>query len=402
MRFDIANNNGVLTFTGAYSVIATTESVGGDPLFEPSGIAFGVGAADMNNLYVANSGGGLAPGNIVKITDATGANPTPTIFAQAGAEGLNFPVAVVFQKNGDLLVTDFGGSAVTAAGRIERFGPTGQTLTPLVTNMVSQFPSDTVLTSTGNLIVVEDGPNYPPNLLGSIREYSAAGASLGVLQSSSQFAVTGPGDSAFPSDSGFSPSALVLNAGTRAPVVNPGTGYTIKEGGSLTLRVQAQDPNGSPLTYSWSVNGNGTFGQATGASPTLTWAQLVKLGINQAGTWQVQVMVADADGHVVTSSAVPLTVTYTPPTIKISGPTAVVIGHTFTLQLATTPIGAVYNFTSWTINWGDGTAPQVVTGDPSSVTHVFTTKNARTMITVTATNNIGTYDSNDLDVDVLA
>ena len=109
------------------------------------------------------------------------------------------------------------------------------------------------------------------------------------------------------------------------------------------------------MTYSWAVNGDGTFGQATGASPTLTWAQLVALGINQPGTWQVQVMVADADGHVVTSGAVPLTVTYTAPTLRISGPAAVLIGQTYTLQLASLPTGADYNFTSWTINWGDGT-----------------------------------------------
>jgi hypothetical protein len=409
VRFDIADNNGVLSYAGSYQIIATSDTgtavlgpngLNANSLFEPSGIAFGVGASDMDNLYVANSGGGAAPGNIVKITDATGANPTASIFVHAGAEGLNFPQGVLFEKNGDLVVTDFGGSAVTAAGRIERYGPNGQTLTPLVTGLVGQFPAETALTSSGNLVVVEDGPNYPPNLLGSIREYSAAGTFMGVLESSSQFAVTGPGDSGYPSDSGFSPSALVLNAGTRAPVVNPGTGYTIAEGSPLTLHVQAQDPNGSPLTYSWSVNGNGTFGQATGASPTLTWAQLVALGINQPGTWQVQVMVADADGHVVTSSTVPLTVTYKAPTIRISGLTERWMGDTYTLQLASSPTGADYNFTSWTINWGDGTTTQGTGNLPSSATHVYTTA-AHVVITITATDNVSTYTSNDLDVDVL-
>src|SRR5262249_37727336 len=56
VRFDIANNNGVLTYAGTYDVIAT--SVNGGPLLEPTGIAFGVRPADRMNLYVANSGGG--------------------------------------------------------------------------------------------------------------------------------------------------------------------------------------------------------------------------------------------------------------------------------------------------------------------------------------------------------
>ena len=394
VRFDMTDNNGVLTYANNYQIIATTSTVGGSDLLEPEGIAFGVTPSDMTNLYVANSGGGLAAGNIVKISDAIGANPTPSIFIKAGAEGLTFPTAVLFEKSGDLVVSDFGGSAVTASGRIELYGPNGQTLSPLLASMPSQFPSDIALTSTGRVVIANLGANYPPNLLGSIEEVG-----VGVLEGSSQFAIVNPGDSGSPTDSGFSPSALVPNAGTRAPVVNPGTGYTVAEGSPLSLKVQAQDPNGSPLTYSWSVNGNGAFGQATGASPTLSWAQLVALGINQPGTWQVQVMVADADGHVVTSSAVPLTVTYVAPTLKISGPAAVVENKTYTLVLASLPTGADYNLT-WTINWGDGSTPQVVTGNPSSVTHVFT-KAARIIITATAADNVSTYNSNNLDVDVV-
>ena len=412
VRFNITTVNGVLTYAGSYQIIATNDTglatlgqtgLNANSLFEPSGITFGIGASDMDNLYIANSGGGAAAGSIVKITDATGANPTASVFVQAGAEGLAFPEGVLFQKNGDLIVTDFGSGhgAVTSPGRIERYGPNGQTLTPIVTGLVGQFPTETALTSSGNLIVVEEGSNYPPNLLGSIREFSGSGASMGTLESSSQFAVTGPGDSGSPSDSGFSPGALVLNAGTRAPVVNPGTGYTIAEGHSVTLNVQAQDPNGAALTYSWDVNGDGAFGDATGKSPTLSWAQLVKHGIDQAGTWQVQVMVADADGHVVTSSTVPLTVTYTPPTLRISGLATIKVGQTYTLQLASLPTGADYNFISWTINWGDGSLPQTVEGDTPSVTHVFT-KAAHVTITATATNNVNTYDSNDLLLDVVA
>jgi hypothetical protein len=391
VRFDITNTNGVLSYVdapGNYQIIATTESVGGNNLFEPSGIAFGVSPTDMNNLYVANSGGGLAAGNIVKITGATGANPTPTVFVQSGAEGLSFPVGLAFASNGDLIVTDFGGSAVVAGGSIERFGPKGGTLTPLVTNMPSQFPGAVAINSAGDLFVADLGPNYPPFLLGSTHEYSSTGANLGVLTSSSQFALTGPGDSGFASDSGFIPSALVLNAGTRAPVVNPGTGYSIRQGGSLALSVQAQDPNGSALRYSWDVNGDGTFGDATGANPTLSWAQLVALGINKPGTWQVEVMVADADGHVVTSAAVPLTV-FAPPTISISGPTSIPENTTYTLNLSGIDPG--HTITHWTIAWNDGSGPQTVAGTATSVTHTYVARSQPFTISATATDDVGTY-----------
>jgi sugar lactone lactonase YvrE len=395
VRFNIANNGGVLSYTGTFSVITTT--VDGNQLLEPNSIAFGVTPADMNNLYVSNSGGGFTPGNIVKITNATSVSPTASVFVKAGTEGLSFPSSLKFAPSGVLLVADFGGSAVISAGRIERFGTHGQALTPLVTSMPGQFPSDMAYANNGNLLVAEFGPNYPPNLLGSIRAYNGAGLFAGTVESSSQFAITGPGDSGFPSTSGFSPSALVLNAGTRAPVVNPGTGYIISEGSALTLNTQAQDPNGLALTYSYDVNGDGIFGDAVGKSPTLSWAQLVKLGINQPGTWNVQVMVADAAGHVVTSTTVPLTVDYKAPTIRISGAASVRVGQTYTLNLASLPTGAIYNISSWTINWGDGNPPQVVTGNPATVTHTFT-KAGRMIIKAQATDDHGTYDSNNLSI----
>ena len=240
---------------------------------------------------------------------------------------------------------------VTASGRIELYGPNGQTLSPLLASMPSQFPSDIALTSTGRVVIANLGANYPANLLGSIEEVG-----VGVLEGSSQFAIVNPGDSM--SDR----FQFAVRGGAQCRHACPGgePRHRLRGRGGRSLSLSRHGTPAASLTYSWSVS-NGTPGQATGADPTLSWAQLVAAGINQPGTWQVQV-IADADGHVVTSSAVPLTVTYVALTLKISGPAAVVENKTYTLVLASLPTGADYSLT-WTINWGDG-APQVVTATP--------------------------------------
>ena len=86
--------------------------------------------------------------------------------------------------------------------------------------------------------------------------------------------------------------------------INPSTGgpYTIAEGQDLVLNGTATDPNGDPLTYTWDLNGDGTFGDATGRAPTVPWAQLRALGINDGpATFSIQVRVDDGTNPPVTS-----------------------------------------------------------------------------------------------------
>ncbi len=97
-----------------------------------------------------------------------------------------------------------------------------------------------------------------------------------------------------------------------APTADAGNAYTIHVGDSLTLNaLDSTDANGDTLTYSWDINGDGTFGDAVGATPTLSWAQLEALGIVARSTpYLVRVMVSDGYGrsHEIISAPVTLTV----------------------------------------------------------------------------------------------
>ena len=153
---------------------------------------------------------------------------------------------------------------------------------------------------------------------------------------------------------------VVLIQSNKPPIANAGGPYSIAEGSSLMLNGSGSyDPDPLDiLTYSWDVNGDGVFGDASGVSPTLTWAQLQVLGINDGPRTvsNVRVRVDDAHAHVVDSPVTTLTVTNVAPTVgAITAPVDP--------KAVTTLINVSANFTdpgtadthtaSW--NWGDGT-----------------------------------------------
>jgi streptogramin lyase len=312
-RFDISNNGGTLTYTGTSTPIATG-------LSDPTEMAFGVSPSTMNTLYVSNSGAGT----VVAIARADSTSPTTTTFiAQSETNSktgktvysVDFPAGLTWH-DGKLYVVDLG--ANTHKGQVLRFNANGsfnEVFAKPTSALTGQFPSQAVFNSAGDMLTANLGPTYPtslggPGTSGSISEFGPGGSFLGDFTRTS-----------FPANhtthvTNFSPSQMTLDAGDVAPSVSAGGPYAVNEGSSLTLHASASDRAGYALTYSWDINGDDTFGDATGANPNISWAQLVALGVDYNGTFTVRVTVSDGHGQVVTSAPVTLTMNYVAPTVN--------------------------------------------------------------------------------------
>ncbi len=197
-----------------------------------------------------------------------------------------------------------------------------------------------------------------------------------------------PGDTLLfnPARLGFSPNPFSQNAGTlRAgtkgvvtydtmeqvrvispPIPNAGGPYTISEGQDLTLAGSA-DGVGVPVTsYAWDLDGDGVFGDAVGATPTLTWNDLQSLGIVNDGVYQIALQAASANGS--GTALTTLIVLNTPPTITLTGGNPNV-GVPYTLGLAATD-PAIDRVVGWRVAWGDG-AVDDLGSEANAATHTY-------------------------------
>lgn len=200
---------------------------------------------------------------------------------------------------------------------------------------------------------------------------------------------------------------ITVNGQNDAPTAVVSAIAPIAEGQSLTLNASGSSDidAGTTLTYSWDVNGDGVYGDATGVNPTLTWAQLqalsppVNQGGNPATTYNVRVRTSDGFTST-TSAAQTLTVNNSAPTASISGdafgaPNQVLSFDFFANDPSNTGAGSdqaagfIFN-----INFGDagntadnGPTP-AGTASGYTRTHAFSAAGTYT-VTVTATDKDG-------------
>ena len=152
--------------------------------------------------------------------------------------------------------------------------------------------------------------------------------------------------------------------------IGSGGPYQVAEGESLTL-AGTGSPGG---TFGWDLNGDGDYSDATGLTPTLTWAQLEALGIND-GPSSHTIRLQISSGSTLVAAATQLTVTNTAPDSVLTGDLTATVGQPFTIKVgADDPSSAdMAAMFTYTVDWGDGTPVETVTGpaDPP-VTHTYT------------------------------
>jgi len=159
-----------------------------------------------------------------------------------------------------------------------------------------------------------------------------------------------------------------------APTADAGGPYEINEGDPLSVD-GSKSKGDAPLTYTWDINGDGTFGDATGVTPTLTAAQLTALNIVGGQTYAVKIKVSDGINAAVTADATLKVniVQNSPPTVAPNEPT---VGETVVVTTSGQPDS---------IDWGDGTvntSSSHVYASPGTYTITVTTKTGSTKLTV--------------------
>ena len=200
-------------------------------------------------------------------------------------------------------------------------------------------------------------------------------------------------------------ATIQITGGTVTPNQPPAAGvggpYTINEGGFLSLDAsRSSDPDGDLLTYSWDINGDGVFGDATGVKPTLSWAQLNALGIvNGPSSFTVSVRVDDGQRHLVTSSSTDLSVLNVAP-VADAGPGEIEVteGGLVTLTGEFTDPGTADTHTfNWHVDADNG---QTIADSSDQDFSFIPDDNGTYTVTFTVTDNDSGIGSAVVEVDV--
>ncbi|MEM1108240.1 MAG: putative Ig domain-containing protein [Planctomycetota bacterium] len=311
---------------------------------------------------------------------------------------------------GDGTTTNLGGDATTASHTYDD-GAEAYSISAIAT------------TAGGSLLAVPlevSVLNVAPTLVISGDSTAQAGSEYVLNLSSSdpgQDTITG-----WVIDYGDGPAIAVSGDPAQAPP------YVYSEGGTYTITATATDEDGTFSSNSLTVvvadapaaaitgPASVTEGEAVSfdLSPTnaITSGWTVDFGdgssvVIDGSATSVSHVYADGDNNyvvtaVATTASGDLTATQAiavgnvAPVLTIGGAESVGINETYVLSLASVDPGED-TITQWVIDWGDGSSPEVVVGNPESVTHTFTTEGTLD-VSATATDEDGTFSSNTLSV----
>ncbi len=182
-------------------------------------------------------------------------------------------------------------------------------------------------------------------------------------------------------------NTVTVTVSNVAPTLTLSGVSSVNEGAVYTLNLLSSDP-GTDTISQWTINwGDGSAVQTVTGNP----ASVTHIFADGSNTYTIMATATDEDGIYNAGNTITVTVNNVAPTLAISGAASVNEGAEYTLNLSSSDPGAD-TITQWTINWGDGSAVQTVTGNPSSVTHTFAGGPGTRTISATATDEDGTYN----------
>jgi PKD repeat protein len=181
---------------------------------------------------------------------------------------------------------------------------------------------------------------------------------------------------------GTDTETFLVTVANVAPSLTISGAASVDEGSLYTLNLSFFDPGDDTIT-SWAINwGDGI--QVVSGNPTSvthTYAD----GLNG---YMISATADDEDGTFAAGSTVGVTVNNVAPTLTLVGAALVAEGALYTLGLMSSDPGSD-TITQWTINWGDEV--EIVSGNPSSVSHTYDDGTVNFTISATATDEDGTF-----------
>ncbi len=155
--------------------------------------------------------------------------------------------------------------------------------------------------------------------------------------------------------------SITLGAGVLTPpTAHAGGPYSVAEGDSVLLDAVAS--SGDITSFAWDLDGNGTF-ETSGQTAMFSAATAGTYAVSLRALGPLGMSIDEATVHVLNVA----------PAAGVSGPATALRGETetFTLTADDSPADAAAGF-SFSINWGDGSPVQIVTGPSGTlVSHGF-------------------------------
>lgn len=265
---------------------------------------------------------------------ATGPTPSHTY-----ADNGNYTVTLkVTDQAGVSHSTTVGATVMNVFPSVQLTGPTAPLSYTQAVNITGSFTDPGVLDAPWVTSIhwgdatVTNGTSTPGTPINATHTYAAPGTyhiKLGVDDK----------------DAGHGAATVTVVIVNLAPVARPGGPYAGVEGSSVSFNGTAStDPEGRPLSYSWSFSDGGT---ATGPTPSRVFAD--------NGSYTATLTVTDELGSTNTSSAT-VTIGNLNPIVSLAAAGSIFSGGTYNLTGSFSDAGVNDSPWSTLINWGGPTS----------------------------------------------